>query len=94
MTTQTDISAQKMTLHPIIKKVLEKRNISENQLADYFSWNLRNLPDLTSLRDLEIAANRIIQAIDNQEKIGIYGDYDVDGTTSCALFYQYFHRIQ
>ncbi len=94
MTTQTDISAQKMTLHPIIKKVLEKRNISENQLADYFSWNLRNLPDLTSLRDLEIAANRIIQAIDNQEKIGIYGDYDVDGTTSCALFYQYFQMLE
>jgi|LULL01.1.fsa_nt_gb single-stranded-DNA-specific exonuclease len=80
-------------LHPIIHDILIKRNIAPEQFSDFFSWNLRELPDLQSLKDLDKTANRIIQAIDNKEKIGIYGDYDVDGTTSCALFYQYFKML-
>ena len=40
--------------------------------------------------DLEKAALRIIEAMKNKEKMAIYGDYDVDGTTSCALLYQFF----
>ena len=42
---------------------------------------------------MDKAAQRIIKALDSGEKIGIYGDYDVDGTTSCALFYQYFQLL-
>ncbi len=43
--------------------------------------------------DMEKTALRIIEAVENKEKIGIYGDYDVDGTTSCALFYQFFQML-
>ena len=45
------------------------------------------------MKDMDKAANRIISAINNKEKIGIYGDYDVDGTTSCALFYHFFKML-
>jgi single-stranded-DNA-specific exonuclease len=45
------------------------------------------------MKDMMKASERIVDAIANEEKIGIYGDYDVDGTTSCALFYQYFKML-
>lgn len=77
-------------LHPVVAQVLEKRNITPEQYPDFFSWDLRQLPDLTTMLDLEKAALRIIKAMKNNEKIAIYGDYDVDGTTSCALFHQFF----
>jgi single-stranded-DNA-specific exonuclease len=77
-------------LHPVVAQVLEKRNITPEQYPDFFSWDLRQLPDLTTMLDLEKAALRIIEAMKKDEKIAIYGDYDVDGTTSCALFHQFF----
>ncbi len=80
-------------LHPVVERVLLNRGISANNFDEYFSWNLRDLPNLLNMLDLEKAAQRIILAINNNEKIGIYGDYDVDGTTSCALFYQYFKML-
>ena len=48
---------------------------------------------LETLIDLQKTSERIIQALEAQQKIGIYGDYDVDGTTSCALFYQFFKQL-
>ena len=80
-------------LHHVLEKVLYKRGVTPHTLDEYFSWNLRELPDLCSMLDTDKTAKRIIQAINKKEKIGIYGDYDVDGTTSCALFYQYFQMI-
>ncbi len=77
-------------LHPVLEQILNKREIYPEQYPDFFSWDLRKLPDLMSLIDIEKTAKRIVQAMELNEKIGIYGDYDVDGTTSCALFYQYF----
>ena len=71
---------------PIID-LLHKRGITN--IEEFFSTNLRELPDLLSLKDLSIASDRIIQAINNNEKIGVYGDYDVDGTTSCALLFHF-----
>lgn len=80
-------------LHPIVQKILLKRGYSKEQFNEFLSWNLNELPNLTELHDLEKAATRIITAIDNNEKIGIYGDYDVDGTTSCALLFHFFKML-
>lgn len=79
------------SIHPVVLKLLERRGHSN--LSDFFSWDLRDLPDLMKMKDIQKCALRIIEAIDNNEKIGIYGDYDVDGTTSCALFYQFFQML-
>ena len=62
-------------------------------IEDFLSWDLKTIPDMSTLKDLPKASARIIQAIENNEKIGVYGDYDVDGTTSCALFYHFFKMI-
>jgi single-stranded-DNA-specific exonuclease len=89
----TTIDSNSLNLHPVILKILNKRGVTQDQLDDFFSWNLRDLPDLTSLIDLDKCAHKIIETIDSGKKIGIYGDYDVDGCTSCALFYQFFKMI-
>lgn len=80
-------------LHPIIEKLFRKKGFTHDMIQDFFSWDLKTIPDMGSLKDLKKASERIIRAIDNNEKIGIYGDYDVDGTTSCALFYHFFKMI-
>lgn len=79
------------TLHPAVIKLIQKR--WGTNFLEYLSWDLKQLPDITQMLDLELAAKRIIKAIESKETIGIYGDYDVDGTTSCALLAQFFSLI-
>ena len=89
------IETEQSSIHPIIHEVLKKRGFdTPEQINEFLSWNLHNLPALTDLNDIEKSADRIIKAIENKEQIGIYGDYDVDGTTSCALLYQYFKMLK
>ena len=80
-------------LHPVLIRLFKKRGITPQLINDMLSWNLKEIPDLTTMIDLEKASARIIQALSESEKIGIYGDYDVDGTTSCALLWHFFHML-
>lgn len=80
-------------LHPAIQRLFEKKGFDKVQIENFLSWDLKTLPDLTSLKDIKKASKRIIEAIDREEKIGVYGDYDVDGTTSCALLYHFFQIL-
>lgn len=82
-----------INIHPVIKQLLNKRGYDDSSFEEFFSWDLRALPAIENMLDMDKACERIITAIDNDEKIGIYGDYDVDGTTSCALFYQFFQML-
>jgi len=79
------------SLPTVITELLKKRNIVD--IEDYLSWDLKKLPLLTELKDLSKGATRLIEAIDKKEKIAVYGDYDVDGTTSCALLWHFFKMI-
>ncbi len=81
------------SLHPVILKILEQRIGDKEQINNFFSWDLKSLPDFSQLKDINNASLRIIRAINDNEKIAIYGDYDVDGTTSCALFYHFFQLL-
>lgn len=80
-------------LHPIIQRLFDKKGFSHKMIEDFLSWDLKTIPDMSSLKDLGKASARIIEAIDREEKIGIYGDYDVDGTTSCALLFHFFKML-
>lgn len=82
--------ASPQELNPVLVRLFKKRGFSPQDVQDLLSWNLKDIPELTQMLDLEKASARIIEAIHNDEKIGVYGDYDVDGTTSCALLWHFF----
>jgi len=80
-------------LHPVIQKLFTKKGFDQKQIENFLSWDLKSIPNLLSLKDLTKASKRIIEAIKLKQKIGVYGDYDVDGTTSCALLYHFFKML-
>jgi single-stranded-DNA-specific exonuclease len=74
--------------------LLLQRGITDfNSAKDFFRPDLNLLHDPFLMKDMDKAVARIITAINNKEKILVYGDYDVDGTTSVALFYSYLKTI-
>lgn len=77
-------------LNPVLVRLFKKRGLSPSDFDSILSWNLKDLPALTDMIDLAKSSERLIRAIENGEKIGVYGDYDVDGTTSCALLWHFF----
>lgn len=80
-------------LHPIIQRLFEKKGFDQKKIESFLSWDLKSMPELTKLKDIDVASKRIIEAINSNQKIGVYGDYDVDGTTSCALLYHFFKML-
>ena len=78
----------KLTIDMTIANLLVQRNIRTFEEAKaFFRPRLADLHDPFLMKDMEKAVNRLNQAIERQEKVLIYGDYDVDGTTSVALMY-------
>jgi len=74
--------------------LLLQRGIKDfNSAKDFFRPNLDLLHDPFLMKDMDKAVARILTAIEKKEKILVYGDYDVDGTTSVALFYSYLISI-
>ncbi len=79
-------------LHSALQRLLHKRGLDAEGIEEFFSWDLRPLSALLGqMRDLDKAAARIARAMQAGQIIGIYGDYDVDGTTACALWHHFFH---
>lgn len=77
-----------------IAYLLAQRDISTFEEAkNFFRPSLNQLHSPWLMKGMEKAVERIQKAIKNQERILIYGDYDVDGTTSVALLYSYFSQI-
>lgn len=79
-----------LKVDPIIASLLVQRGVETFEEAEkFFRPSLNNLHDPFLMRDMDKAAARIEKAIENGENILIYGDYDVDGTTSVALLASY-----
>lgn len=71
-----------------LSTLLLQRNVDEvSKTTAFLNPKLEELHDPFLMQDMDKAVNRLIQAIDNQEKILVYGDYDVDGTSSVATFF-------
>lgn len=86
--------AQRHDLPEILGRLLAARRVPIDDVENYLAPTLRTLmPDPLSLRDMDVAISRISQALANKEKIVIFGDYDVDGATSCALLCRYFNAL-
>lgn len=79
-----------ININPYLSTILLQRGINDFESAkSFFRPSLEHLHDPFLLKDMEHAVVRLKSAIDKNEKILIYGDYDVDGTTSVALVYSY-----
>ncbi|WP_027376561.1 single-stranded-DNA-specific exonuclease RecJ [Kaistella palustris] len=75
-------------------KILVLRGIDNYQKArEFFKPNLNDIHNPFLMKDMQLAVDRIATAIENGEKILVYGDYDVDGTTAVALMYLYLSKI-
>ena len=71
-----------------ISKLLIKRGITDFDSAkDFFRPNLDNTHDPFLMKGMDLAVDRLIKAKNSNEKVLIYGDYDVDGTTSVSMIY-------
>jgi single-stranded-DNA-specific exonuclease len=82
--------SQQINVNPSLTSVLLQRGIGNFNLAKkFFRPSLAELHSPFLLTDMAKAVSRLNTAIENHERILIYGDYDVDGTTSVALVYSY-----
>tara|TARA_Y100001970_G_scaffold270852_1_gene365308 strand:- start:3811 stop:5562 length:1752 start_codon:yes stop_codon:yes gene_type:complete len=87
--------SQRYSISPTLSKLLINREINEETIEQYLNPDLyRDLPNPFKLKDMDKSINRIITAIENNEKIGIIADYDVDGATSSAILSKFFHSIK
>lgn len=86
--------AQELNIDQYLSNLLVQRGINTFEEAKtFFRPSLDNLHDPFLMKDMEEAIHRIEIAILNNEKILVYGDYDVDGTTAVALVYTFFHKF-
>ena len=91
---QTDLLQKALNIHPVLCKILSQRGIdSFDKAKDFFRPQLTDLHDPWLMKDMDKAVDRIVTAINSQEKILVFGDYDVDGTTSVASLYQFLKKL-
>ena len=81
-------------LDEIISKLLSIRKIKKEDVKNFLNPSIKNfLPNPYKIIDMEKSSKRIKEAIENNLKIGIFGDYDVDGASATALLGNYFTSI-
>ncbi|WAC41259.1 single-stranded-DNA-specific exonuclease RecJ [Pedobacter sp. SL55] len=89
-----DELAHQLTIDKSLAEILANRGITTFEEArHFFRPQIAHLHDPFLMKDMETAINRIDVAITQGQRILIYGDYDVDGTTAVALAYQFFHQF-
>jgi single-stranded-DNA-specific exonuclease len=82
-----------LKIHPLLCKLLVQRNLTEPEFIQrFFNPDLENLHDPFLMRGMASAVSRVRQAINQGERILLYGDYDVDGTTSIALLFSFLKK--
>jgi len=81
-------------IHPVLCRILVERGIDDFEKAKaFFRPSLDNLHSPWLMKDMDKAVDRILSAIASNEKILVFGDYDVDGTTAVAMMYQFLQKI-
>lgn len=90
---------EKLSISPVLSRLLIERGITTESAAKrYFRPQLADLINPFLMKDMDIAVDRLNDAIGRKERIMVYGDYDVDGCTAVALVYrfirQYYSNIE
>lgn len=79
-----------LDIDPVLANLLVQRGLTTVEKArEFFRPDLSKLHDPFLMKDMDKAVNRLERAIQSEEKVLIYGDYDVDGTTAVALMYTF-----
>jgi single-stranded-DNA-specific exonuclease len=85
---------EELKINPVLCKLLAQRGITTfDQARDFFRPSLEQLHDPFLMKDMDVAVERINQAILNKERILVYGDYDVDGTTAVSVVYLFLKSL-
>ena len=85
-----ELFMQRFDLSEAMSELLVNRDFKLDDLSDFFDPKIKNLmPDPSILIDMDKSVERILKAIINNEIIGIFGDYDVDGACSSAIISSY-----
>lgn len=86
--------AEKLNISPVLAGQLVRMGIAtESGAKRFFRPQLNDLTDPFLLKDMDIAVDRLNDAIGRKERIMIYGDYDVDGCTAVALIYKFLQQF-
>jgi len=80
-----------LNCHPAVASILINRNVSSTEdISNFFNTSLSRLSPPFSIKDMDVAVDRISAAIERKEKILIFGDYDVDGITATTILLEFF----
>ena len=86
--------AKEIGISPILCKLLLERGIKTAAAAKrFFRPQLNELHDPFLMKDMDVAVERLNKAMGRKERILVYGDYDVDGTTAVALVYKFLQQF-
>ena len=83
----------KYKMSEILAKLLISRGVGIQDVDKYINVSLNNLYDPFLMKDMEKTVERILRAKENNEKVVIYGDYDVDGVTSITVLYNFLKEL-
>jgi single-stranded-DNA-specific exonuclease len=90
---EVDGLAASLKIHPVLCNLLVQRGITTYEAAkQFFRPSLESLHSPWLMKDMDAAVDRMLQAFANGEKILVYGDYDVDGTTAVACVYSFLKK--
>ena len=86
--------SSELGVDPVLAELLVQRGVHTfEQARSFFRPNLDDLHDPFLMQDMEKAVERVRQAVVSSEKVLVYGDYDVDGTTAVSLVYSFLRRL-
>ena len=86
--------SQKYNYSNFLSKLIASLDIHEEEIDGFLNPDITNdIPNPFNLKDMDKTISRTIQAIKKNEKIGILGDYDVDGSTSSAILFNFFQSF-
>ena len=82
--------SQRHDIPDIVARVMAGRGISADEAEHFLQPSIRDLmPDPSKFTGMDEAANRVAEAVQKQEQVAIFGDYDVDGATSSAVMFRF-----
>lgn len=90
---ETELASKYANCPPISELLVQRGVTSVEEAERFFHPSLKDLHDPFLMPDMDKAVNRLNRALGSKEKILVFGDYDVDGTTSVALVYKYLQNF-